>query len=88
MAPQVDQLLDEVAQVDDDEGFYPDDALPFHYLDDGVGHQRGECPHSGQSRNAMGGCPRGCGGATEHYSNDGHSACHDPAPVRTADKAE
>lgn len=87
MAPHVDQMPVEAAQVDDSEGFSPDDALPFHYLDDDFGRPRGECPQSGQSRNEMGGCPRGCGGATEHYSNDGHRACHDPAPARTTDKA-
>lgn len=75
--------LDATAEADDDEGFYPDEALPTHHLDDDHdGRQRGICPHSGGSRTATGGCPRGCGGATEHYSNDGHKACHDPAPIR------
>lgn len=60
--------------------FFPDDALPIHHLDeDADGRQRGVCPHSGGVRNALGGCPRGCDGATEHYSNDGHRGCHDPA---------
>ncbi|MGB8404414.1 MAG: hypothetical protein WCE30_10155 [Mycobacterium sp.] len=63
--------------------FYPDDALPIHHLDDDYdGHQRGLCPYSGASRTENGGCPRGCLAATEHYSNDGHRACHDPAPTR------
>lgn len=56
--------------------FYADDALPFHYLDEDLnGQSRGTCPHSGGSRNSLGGCPRGCAGATEHYANDGHRAC-------------
>lgn len=63
--------------------FYADDALPFHHLDeDPDGRQRGACPHSGGSRNSLGGCPRGCAGATEHYSNDGHRACEDPPALR------
>lgn len=68
-----------LAETDDD--FYPDDALPTHHLDDGHdGRQRGMCPHSGGPRTDTGGCPRGCGGATEHYSNDGHRSCHEPDP--------
>lgn len=59
--------------------FFADDALPTHHLDDDLdGRQRGVCPHSGGSRNSLGGCPRGCGGAREHYSNDGHRGCFDP----------
>ena len=67
----------------DADEFFPDDALPIHHLDaDRDGQQRGVCPHSGGSRTDGGGCPRGCEGATEHYSNDGHRGCYDPAPVR------
>lgn len=66
-----------------DDEFFPDDALPIHHLDeDRDGQQRGVCPHSGGSRTDGGGCPRGCEGATEHYSNDGHRRCYDPAPIR------
>lgn len=76
------ELVDETDAVDAG-SFYPDDALPIHHLDeDRDGRQRGVCPHSGGSRTDTGGCPRGCDGATEHYSNDGHRACYDPAPVR------
>jgi hypothetical protein len=57
--------------------FIPDENLPIHYLDDAGGQQRGECPHSGGSRNSLGGCPRGCAGATQHYANDGHAGCAD-----------
>jgi len=65
------------------EDFFPDDALPIHHLDDDIGcRQRGVCPHSGSTRTAGGGCPRGCAGATEHYSNDGHRACYDPPVLR------
>lgn len=65
-----------------DVDFVDDDALPVHHLDDDVdGRARGVCPHSGQSRDSLGGCPRGCSGANEHYSNDGHRDCHDPEPV-------
>lgn len=70
------------AESNCDEGFFPDDALPIHHLDDDGGHPRGVCPHSGGSRNALGGCPRGCDAATEHFSNDGHRGCYDPAPIR------
>ncbi len=65
-----------------DDEFFPDDALPIHHLDeDRDGQERGVCPHSGGSRTDGGGCPpRGCEGATEHYSNDGHRRCYDPAP--------
>ncbi|MDO2396040.1 hypothetical protein QRB38_19900 [Mycobacterium avium subsp. hominissuis] len=80
-------LLDEFIPAD--EGFFPDDALPTHHLDDGQdGAQRGICPHSGASRTNTGGCPRGCAGATEHYSNDGHQACHDPAPVPATGRSQ
>lgn len=66
-----------------DEQFVPDDALPIHHVDDDhPGRQAGVCTYSGQSRNSLGGCPRGCSGATEHYSNDGHRDCFDPAVVR------
>lgn len=59
------------------EDFYPDDALPTHHLDEDYGgRQRGVCPHSGTG-NMADGCPRGCEGASEHYSNDGHRACVD-----------
>lgn len=75
---QVHDLLDET----DDDGFYPDDALPIHHLDEvHDGRQRGICPHSGGGRTG-GGCPRGCDGATEHYSNDGHRGCYDPTQAR------
>lgn len=85
---QTHDVLDELAAAND-EGFYPDDALPTHHLDgDHDGRQRGICPHSGASRTDTGGCPRGCVGATEHYSNEGHKACYDPAPLRTAGRAE
>jgi hypothetical protein len=85
---QTHDVLDERAAADDD-GFYPDDALPTHHLDeDHDGRQRGICPHSGGVRTDTGGCPRGCAGATEHYSNDGHRDCYDPAPVRGAGRAE
>lgn len=78
---QMHDLLHEADEVDD-EGFYPNDSLPIHHLDeDRDGQQRGVCPHSGGSRTDTGGCPRGCDGATEHYSNDGHRACYDPAPI-------
>lgn len=74
------KLIEHPSPADDE--FHPDDALPTHHLDDGHnGHQRGICPHSGSSRTDNGGCPRGCTGATEHYSNDGHRTCHDPAPT-------
>ncbi|WP_454793785.1 hypothetical protein [Mycolicibacterium lutetiense] len=66
---------------DDDEDFYPDDALPIHHLDDDGGHQRGQCPQSGQSRTSTGGCPRGCDGARYHYTNDGHRQCAERTPV-------
>lgn len=76
-------------QIEDCEEFYPDDALPIHHLDEGPGgQQRGVCPNSGGPRTDTGGCPQGCGGATEHYSNDGHRACHDPAPVRPPAEVE
>lgn len=85
---QTHDLLDELA-ADDDEGFYPDDALPTHHLDeDHDGRQRGVCPHSGGGRTETGGCPRGCAGAAEHYSNDGHRACNDSALVHAAGRAE
>ena len=59
-----------------------DDALPVHHLDDDAdGRARGVCPNSGQSRDSLGGCPRGCSGANEHYSNDGHRDCYDPATI-------
>lgn len=80
-------LLDEIDAADDE--FFPDDALPIHHLDeDRDGRQRGLCPHSGQGRTDAGGCPRGCGGATEHYSNDGHRACYDPAPIALSGGSE
>ena len=80
-------VLDDTT-VDDDEGFFPDDALPIHHLDeDHSGRQRGVCPHSGGGRTDSGGCPRGCAGAAEHYSNDGHRGCYDPAPIRSAGRA-
>jgi hypothetical protein len=64
--------------------FYADDALPYPYRDDGPGGvQRGECEHSGTARLPSGGCPNGCSGATEHYSNDGHRACEDVAVDKT-----
>lgn len=81
-----DTLVNPIEAIDG-ERFFPDDALPIHHLDEDLdGRQRGVCPHSGGSRTEAGGCPRGCDGATEHYSNDGHKACHDPAPIgpRTA----
>lgn len=66
-----------------DEQFVPDNALPIHHVDDDhTGRQGGVCSYSGQSRNSLGGCPRGCSGATEHYSNDGHRDCFDPAVTR------
>lgn len=81
-------VLDEVSGGDE-EGFFPDGALPTHHLDgDHAGRQRGICPHSGGGRTATGGCPRGCAGATEHYSNDGHRDCYDPAPLRMIGRAE
>ncbi|PZU04570.1 MAG: hypothetical protein DI630_00145 [Gordonia sp. (in: high G+C Gram-positive bacteria)] len=62
------------------ETFYPDDALPIHYLD---GDNRGLCSYAGHARTELGGCPRGCSGATEHYSNDGHRGCaHAPDKLR------
>jgi hypothetical protein len=64
--------------------FFDDDALPIHHLDDDFNGQRGVCPESGRSRDAHGGCPRGCSGAREHYSNDGHRACHDPIDASAA----
>lgn len=63
---------DKTPDVDE---FYTDTALPYHYLDEDRGQQRGPCPHSGGIRNSLGGCPRGCSGATEHYANDGHRGC-------------
>ncbi len=76
-----DAVHDEMATPGDEE-FFPDDALPIHHLDeDHDGRQRGVCPHSGGARASTGGCPRGCDGATEHYSNDGHRACYDPGPA-------
>lgn len=85
---QTHDVLDELAAADAD-GFYADDALPTHHLDEDLdGRQRGVCPHSGGSRTASGGCPRGCAGATEHYSNDGHQACQDPAPIPAAGRVE
>lgn len=63
------------------EEFFADHALPIHYLDDDIDRQqRGVCSHSGRSRDADGGCPRGCSGAREHYSNDGHRGCFDWQP--------
>ena len=57
----------------------PDDAIdpgtvPAHY------NERGRwCAGAGQSPNAFGKCPFGCDHA-DHYANDGHAECHDPAP--------
>lgn len=65
-----------------DHDFVDDDALPIHHLDDTDGRERGLCPHSGASRDSLGCCPRGCSGAAEHYSNDGHRGCYDPGPIR------
>lgn len=60
-----------IAAIGFREGFFADDHL------DG-GFSRSGCPGSGGGRrNTPGGFPRGCGGATEHYSNDGHRQCHD-----------
>jgi len=53
--------------------FAPDNALPTHYRDD----DRTLCDHSGTIPAEPGVCPRGCDGASEHYSNDGHRACAD-----------
>lgn len=69
-------------EFDIDEGFFADDALPVHHLDDDGRRPRGLCPHSGGPRDALGRRPRGCGGATEHYSNDGHRGCYDPPTAR------
>jgi len=53
--------------------FAPDNALPTHYRDDDTTL----CDHSGTIPAEPGVCPRGCDGASEHYSNDGHRACAD-----------
>lgn len=79
-APRLVTFDTEAELADDDEDFYPDDALPAHHLDDNGGRQRGECPHSGQARTSNGGCPRGCDGARYHYSNDGHRGCAEKVP--------
>lgn len=60
---------------------HPDAGLPLptHHLDEGwrkEDQQRGICPHSGTGDMAQG-CPRGCEGAKEHYSNDGHPQCEE-----------
>lgn len=64
-----------VAEQGSTEDLYPDENLPFHYLDDDGIRQRGPCPWSGHARTKTGGCPHGCASATEHYSNDGHEGC-------------
>lgn len=47
---------------------------PTHYRDNGSG----VCNWSGtERRDDNQGCPNGCSGATEHYSNDGHPECDD-----------
>ncbi|OBG21506.1 hypothetical protein A5768_25705 [Mycolicibacterium fortuitum] len=72
---------------------HPDAGLPLpvHHLDEGhlaADKQRGVCPHSGTGDMADG-CPRGCEGAREHYSNDGHPQCEDdPFDETTADDVE
>lgn len=50
------------------------DTYPTHYLD---GENRGVCPCSGTPRTDNQPCSRGCGGATEHYTNDGHPECEE-----------
>jgi len=65
--------------------------LPIHHLDEGYSaadKQRGVCPHSGTGDMAHG-CPHGCHGAGEHYSNDGHPQCEDdPFDETTAGDTE
>lgn len=53
--------------------------LPHHYRDDDPahGHRGGVCPFGGTSQ-PSGICPYGCGGAREHYANDGHPECDEP----------
>jgi hypothetical protein len=54
-------------------------ALPIHYRDDNpyiTSPNAQLCEYGGTGDMAQG-CPRGCEGAQEHYSNDGHSQCED-----------
>jgi hypothetical protein len=56
--------------------------LPAHNRDDDpyTGRRGDLCEHSGTGDMARG-CPRGCEGALEHYSNDGHPQCEETAGV-------
>lgn len=56
--------------------FAPDNALPTHFRDDETIVWK-LCDYSGTIPAEPGVCPRGCSGASEHYSNDGHRACVD-----------
>lgn len=64
--------------------FAPDNALPTHYRDD----DRTLCNYSGTIPDEPGVCPRGCDGASEHYSNDGHRVCEDVPLVPLGDSID
>jgi hypothetical protein len=57
--------------------FYADDALPFHYRDNGT-----PCTWSGHVAEH---CPAGCDHA-DHYANDGHAGCQDETTPRREDR--
>lgn len=51
----------------------PSGKFPVHHRDDGL-----YCDQSGQPRaTPTTPCRYGCGGAHEHYANDGHPECED-----------